>query len=90
MKVMLAELGDSDIRSPQLRLHDFRVQLACNPRGERQRGSARGQMRKSIARKFHRFLRRHLAICSSNAGCLGVKLDLIEAGLSEPRFFTLC
>jgi hypothetical protein len=51
MKVMLAELGDSDIRSPQLRLHDFRVQLACNPRGERQRGSARGQMRKSIARK---------------------------------------
>jgi hypothetical protein len=31
MKVMLAELGDSDIRSPQLRLHDFRVQLACNP-----------------------------------------------------------
>jgi hypothetical protein len=28
VKIVLAELGDPDIRSPQLRFHDFRVQLA--------------------------------------------------------------
>jgi len=28
IKVMLAELSDADIRPPQLRLHDIRVDLA--------------------------------------------------------------